>query len=102
MGQISHGQGVVIGEFPAGAHLLGHASEGKEVKVKDENDVRPDTRNKIAHVVIEATPNRRHADHHGNTNDDTEHGKPGSQLVAADGIRRHVNDLAEFRFSDHK
>ena len=88
---------VVIGQFFARAHFVGHAAKGEEIEVEDEDDVRSDAGDQVAHVVIEAPPNGRNADHDGDADHDSEHSQAGTQLVAADRVRRHMDDFAEFR-----
>src|SRR5215831_2927607 len=101
VGQVAHGQRVVVGEFLAAAHFIGHAAKCEEVQMEYKDDVRSDAGNELANVVIEPATDRRHADHDGHADHDSQHRQPRTQLVAVNRVGRHVDDFAELAFSKH-
>ena len=72
--QIAHRQRIVIGKLLARSHFIGHAAKGEEVQVEHENDIRSDTGDQVANVVIESPSNRGDADHHRHADHDAEYG----------------------------
>ena len=89
-------------QLSAHPHLLRHVTEDHGIYMKGENNIGSGGGEAVADIVIEAAPNGRHADDDRDTDDNSEHGQRRAQLVAADRIGRHVDDLAEFGFAKHK
>ena len=102
MRQVPHRHRVFIGELLARAHFFGHASEGERLKVIGKNNVGSNAGDHVAHIVVQAAPNRGDADDHGDANHNSQHGQRRAQLIAADGVRSHLHNLAEFVFVHHE
>ncbi len=94
-----HGQRVLQSQFLARAHLLGRPPEGEGLNVEGEDQVGTQTGNRLIHIVIQAADDRRNADHYRHPNHNTEHRKPGTQLVVANGVQRHLYGFAVVAFT---
>ena len=70
--------------------------------MKRKDDVRANAGDHVTDIVIQAAADGRNANHHGYSDHNAQHGQPRAQLVAANRIRRHVDDLAEFVFANHQ
>src|ERR1700688_3320690 len=99
--QVGYSEGVIISEFFASAHFLSRTPERKRLNMKCKNNVGTDACDHVADVVVEAAANRGNADHHSYANHDSKHRQRGAQLVAANRVGRHLDDLAEFIFVNH-
>jgi hypothetical protein len=88
-------------QFLARAHFFAEAPKTERLQVISKDDVRANAGDDVAHIVVEAASDRRNADDHGDANHDSEHGKRRPHLVAADGVGRHLHDLAEFVSAIH-
>src|SRR4029077_3116970 len=102
VGQVADGNGVIVSEFLARAHFLGGAAKGKGLDVESKDYVGTDAADDLADVLIKPAPNRGHADQHADSQDYREHSQRRAKFIAADRVRRHANDFAEFVFAYHK
>ena len=69
--------------------------------MKGKDDVRPQAANDLTHVVIQPAHNGRNPDHHGDPDNDAQHGQSRPQFVTADGVQRHADNLAVIAFTHH-
>ena len=72
--QLRDGARVFVGELFARAHLFGRASKGKRLYVKSEDHVRANAGHDGLNVVIQPASNRGNTDHHGDADDNSQHG----------------------------
>ena len=70
--------------------------------MKRKNDIRADAGDYVADIVVQTAADGRNANYHGHADHYAQHGQPRAQLIAANRIRRHVDDLAELVFANHE
>src|SRR5579864_7420009 len=99
MRQLRNGARILVRELFPGAHLFGGTPEGKRLYVKSEDHVGANACHDGLNVVVQPATNGGNTDHHGDANHNPQHGQRRAQLVAADGGRRHVQDLGDFAFT---
>ena len=92
---------VLEGQLLTCAHFFGGATERERLKMISKDDVGTNAGNYRADIVVQAAPDGRDANHHGDANHDSKHSQRRAHLVAANGISRHLHNLAEFVFVNH-
>src|SRR2546427_1238252 len=98
--QFLHGFKIFKSQLFASAYLFGGSAEGQGLVIS-KNDVRAQTADDLANVVVKPTHDGRNTDDNGYTNDDSEHRECRPHFIGANRVQRHLHDLAVIASSHH-
>src|ERR1700722_5784208 len=101
MGQLLYRFRIIVGKLLTLAYLFRRPAKRDRLVIR-ENDVRPQAADDLADVVVQTSHHGRDANHDGDPDHDSEHSECRPQFVGADGVQRHLDDLAVIASAKHK